>query len=75
MKRKTTKKPRFVRKITEGCVIQTFDVKKKCFVSQEFMAGDQCDYETTDGKPVDCELLEVDGKEIYLPFDMAQPEV
>ena len=61
-----------VNKITVGFVVQVFDTEKKRFVSQEFVAGDQCDYEDN-GEPVDREMLEVDGKEAYLPFDMVQP--
>jgi len=43
------------------------------FISQDFIAGDQCDYEDVNGKPVDQSLLNIDGKESYLPFDMVQP--
>lgn len=63
-----------VKKITTGFVIQVFDTDKKKFVAQEFLAGDQCDYENPYGDPVGPELLEVDGKEMYLPYDMKQPE-
>ena len=61
-----------VYKITVGFVVQVFDTEKKRFVSQEFVAGDQCDYEDN-GELVGREMLEVDGKEAYLPFDMVQP--
>jgi len=63
-----------VKKITTGFVIQEFDTDKMQFVSQEFVAGDECEYEDEDGEPVESELLEVEGQEIYLPYDMVQPE-
>ena len=62
-----------VNKITTGFVIQTFDTESKRFTSQNFVAGD-CVYEDADGEPVESKLLEVDSKEVYLPFDMAQPD-
>jgi hypothetical protein len=62
-----------VNKVTTGFVIQIFDTEKRQFVSQEFVAGDHCDYEDKDGVPVCSEAMEVDGKEAYLPFDMVQP--
>jgi hypothetical protein len=63
-----------VNKITEGFVIQVFDTELRRFVSQEFVAGDRCQYEDKDGVPVCSEALEVDGEEAALPFDMVQPE-
>jgi len=62
-----------VKKITTGFVIQTFDTDKGRFVSQEFVAGEQVDYEDTDGEAVDSDLLKVKGKDAYQPFDMVQP--
>jgi len=64
-----------INKITTGFVIQVFDTDNKEFISQNFTASDECDYETQDGKPVDSSLLEVDGKEIYLPYDMVHPGI
>ena len=53
-----------VNKITVGFVIQKFDVGNKKLISQEFVAGDQVDYENEDGEPID-----VDHKELfYAPF-------
>ena len=63
-----------VNKVTAGFVVQVFDTESRRFVSQQFVAGDQCDYEDKDGDPVDSKALEVDGKEAYLPFDMVQPQ-
>ena len=64
-----------INKITTGFVIQVFDTDKKRFISQNFTAGDECEYETKDGTSVDSSSLEVDGKEIYLPYDMVQPGI
>jgi len=50
------------------------DGLEQIFVSQEFVAGDDCQYEDKDGNPVDSKALDVDGKEAYLPFDMVQPK-
>jgi hypothetical protein len=75
-----------VNKITVGFVSQIFDTDLGRFVSQEFVAGDQVDYEDEDGEPVDSELFEtkrkVKGKKgrvktvregAYLPLLMKQP--
>ena len=59
-----------INKVTTGFVIQVFDTGLKRFVSQEFVAGDECQYEDKDGVPVCSEALETDGKAAYLPFDM-----
>jgi len=63
-----------IHKITTGYVVQCFDTKTKKFVSQEFVAGDDCSYENACGEVVEPELLEVDGQEVYLPYDMLQPQ-
>jgi hypothetical protein len=62
-----------INKWTEGFVTQVFDTDKGRFVSQKFTAGDQFGYEDEDENPVNRELLEVGGKEVYLPYDMVQP--
>jgi len=62
-----------VNKITSGFVIQVFDTELQRFISQEFVAGEDCQYEDEDGVSVSSEVLEVDGEEAYLPFDMVQP--
>ena len=56
-----------VYKITHGFVIQRFDNNK--FVSQEFVAGDQVEYETPNGEQVE----EVSDDLPYVPFEMVQP--
>tara|TARA_Y100000034_G_scaffold112241_1_gene146032 strand:- start:58 stop:507 length:450 start_codon:yes stop_codon:yes gene_type:complete len=69
-----------LKKITVGFVIQNFDPKTRKFVSQEFVAGDQVNYEDENGEEVDDDLFchEVPGQnfmpEVYLPFNMVQPE-
>ncbi len=59
------------KKITTGFVVQTYDTKKKRWIDQEFIAGDECDYEDENGNPLD-ETAEIRNK--YLPFDMVQPK-
>jgi hypothetical protein len=54
-------------KITYGFVIQRFDNNK--FVSQEFVANDQVEYETPSGTQVG----EVSDELPYVPFEMVQP--
>ena len=56
-----------IKKITTGFVIQSFDTEKNKFVSQEFIAGDQVDYEDENGDQVGSAQRE---KMPYLPFDM-----
>ena len=55
------------KKITVGFVIQNFD-DDGTPLSQEFVAGDQVDYEDRYGTPIDAP-----ENEQYLPFDMKQP--
>jgi hypothetical protein len=68
-----------IKKITPGFVTQTFDTTSMEYVSQNFIAGDQVDYENEKGTPLDqIEAAELgmefdDGSEPYLPFDMLQP--
>jgi len=50
-------------KFTEGYVKQTFDPKTKRCISQEFVAGDDVEWEPT-GQV---------GFSFYHPFDMVQP--
>tara|TARA_Y100000034_G_scaffold85892_2_gene102973 strand:+ start:1007 stop:1342 length:336 start_codon:yes stop_codon:yes gene_type:complete len=64
-----------VKKITTGFVIQTFATEQGVFVRQEFVAGDECDYEDEDGSPLETidAFKDTKGKEAYLPFEMVQP--
>jgi len=60
-----------VNKITVGFVIQSFNDIGDC-TSQEFIAGDQVDYETEDGDPINVENMPLSGQE-YFPLTMVQP--
>ena len=59
-------------KITTGFVIQVFDQMGEC-ISQEFVAGDECDYETEDGDRINVMDMPLGGRE-YFPFDMIQSD-
>jgi hypothetical protein len=56
-----------VKKVTTGFVIQSFDTNTRKYTGQEFIAGDQVDYETETGHPIE-------SFSEYLPFDMVQPQ-
>ena len=58
-------------KFTVGFVVQSFNDAGE-FVSQQFIAGDQVDYETEDGDAINVEDMPQGGNE-YIPFDMTQP--
>ena len=65
-----------LKKITHGFVIQVFDVEQRRWTSQEFVAGDETEYETEDGAILNCEEFAertADKREPYLPFEMVQP--
>lgn len=64
-----------INKITTGYVIQQFDTEKQKFVSQEFVAGDEVDWETEVGQPVDMDVFANESPifSTYLPFNMEQP--
>ena len=53
-------------KITHGFVIQNFDDEGNC-TGQEFIAGDQVEYEDEQGEPIHCPEYN------YQPFHMVQP--
>jgi hypothetical protein len=57
-----------VNKITTGYVIQEYDTVKKRFISQEFIAGDQVDFEAADLSESNVEPFDA-----YFPFEMKQP--
>lgn len=57
-----------INKITVGFVIQQYDDHTGRCIRQEFIAGDQVDYETIAGIPIS----PLDN-ENYQPFDMVQP--
>lgn len=68
-----------INKITTGFVIQVFDTEKQVYISQNFIAAAEVNYENTQGETIpDIDMAEVNfgplsGGEPYLPFDMAQP--
>jgi hypothetical protein len=62
-------------KITTGFVVQKFDTDKQEWISQEFVASDQCDYEV-DGDEINVRDFTdrvIGGSEPYLLFNMVQP--
>lgn len=56
-----------IKKITTGFVIQTYNEDTGDCIGQEFIAGDQVDYEDEQGES--CKPFAA-----YFPFDMIQPE-
>lgn len=58
---------KIVKKVTEGCVVQSFNAETGDLVSQEFMAGTEVEFENEKG--LDEAFLET----LYHPFDMVQP--
>jgi len=66
-----------ISKITPGFVIQVFDTDSQTFTKQNFVAGDQVDYENEgDGSSINHEdfLKLVSVPEPYLSFNMVQPK-
>ena len=61
-----------INKVTSGFVVQVFDSDKQCFVSQIFVSG-ECTFEDRRGKPVDSNMLVIDGEAATLDFEMVQP--
>lgn len=58
-------------KITTGTVIQKFNDLGDCF-EQQFIAGDNVEYETAEGDNINVGHMPLAGRE-YFPFDMVQP--
>lgn len=58
-------------KITHGYVIQTYNTETGRCVSQDFIAGDECEYETEDGGNFDVDASETELE--YQPYNMEQP--
>ena len=58
-------------KITSGFVIQVFNDAGEA-LRQEFVAGDEVEYETRDGDPINITDMPKGGDE-YQPFEMVQP--
>jgi hypothetical protein len=63
-----------INKTTTGFVIQTWDTDLRNWTGQEFVAGDQCEYEQAETfqtlTPAD---IWPNSPEPYLPFLMRQP--
>ena len=64
-----------INKITHGFVVQTWDTELNRWISQEFVAGDQTEFEAGGSdqilNPAD---IWPDGPEPYLLFHMRQPD-
>ena len=64
-----------INKITTGFVIQSYDMDQKKWTGQEFVAGDQTDYEEAGtGAILSPAEIWPAASEPYLPFAMRQPE-
>lgn len=57
-----------INKITTGFVVQKFDTDTGRCISQEFIAGDQVEWENQEGSSI-----EEDDISLYFPLDMKQP--
>jgi hypothetical protein len=61
-----------INKITQGYVVQVYDTETGKCQSQEFVAGDECEYEHSDtGENFDIEDSETELE--YQPYEMTQP--
>jgi len=60
-----------INKITHGYVIQAYNTDTGKCESQEFVAGDECEYETADGDSFDIDASETELE--YQPYNMEQP--
>ncbi len=70
-----------INKITTGFVVQQYDTELQTWISQEFIAGEDVQYEYADllseypnQDPAEMMNESNDGTEPYLPFEMVQPE-
>ncbi|MBY0523627.1 MAG: hypothetical protein K2R98_09510 [Gemmataceae bacterium] len=63
-----------VRKITTGFVVQEFDSDTGRCLSQEFVAGDQVEWEDRQGNAVSDGDFGIDLAGLYFPLEMKQPE-
>ena len=63
-----------VRKVTTGFVIQEFDSETGRCVSQEFVAGEQVEWEDRQGNCISDEEFGIDLDGLYHPLEMKQPE-
>ena len=63
-----------VRKITTGFVVQEFDAETGRCVSQEFVAGEQIDWEDRQGNAISDGDFGIDLEGLYHPLELKQPE-
>jgi len=63
-----------VRKITTGFVVQEFDADTGHCVSQEFIAGDQVEWEDRQGNAISDGDFGIDLEGLYHPMEMKKPE-
>ena len=64
-----------INKITHGFVIQTWDTELNRWIDQQFVAGDQTEFEAVGSNRIlDPADIWPDGPEPYLPFHMQQPD-
>lgn len=61
--------PELVRKVTVGFVIQCYDINRKCWHSQHFVASEDEIWEDELGEPLENEPEITD-----LPINLVQPE-
>jgi hypothetical protein len=63
-----------INKITPGFVVQTWDTELNRWIGQEFVAGDQTEFEAADtDRILDSADIWPERPEPYLPFQMTQP--
>ena len=65
--------PDTISKTTVGFVTQTFDTKTGKCIEQEFVAGDQVEWEDEDGQLIDPDEVTIEEID-YFPFNMVQPK-
>lgn len=60
-------------KITHGFVIQSYDTKEQKWIGQDFVAGDDVEWEKEGGFLIPHGEVPEDVLNNYLPFHMEQP--
>jgi hypothetical protein len=63
-----------VRKITQGFVVQEFNAETGRCLSQEFVAGDQVEWENRAGESISDGDFGIDLEGLYFPLEMRQSE-
>lgn len=61
-------------KTTTGFVVQQFDSETGRCLSQEFVAGDQVEWEDQKGVRIEDGQFGIDLEGLYWPLEMKQPE-